>query len=178
MTAAPTSAHILRTAKEKIERFLASQDVTLSMLFAVIDTNSDDLLSRQEFSRRLSAMQAGLEAEEVEALFKHLDGDKDGNIRYGEFVQAFSGANADQIVSRMRRVLFGASMSVKQLLSTHCGSGPISKLEFRKIVRALIDKLADFEIDSVFKELSGGAEALAREDFLDRFGRDEQEKQF
>lgn len=69
-------------------------------------------------------------------------------------------------------------MSVKQLLSTHCGSGPISKLEFRKIVRALIDKLADFEIDGVFKELSGGAETLAREDFLDRFGRDEQEKQF
>lgn len=83
------------------------------MLFAVIDSNSDDLLSRQEFSRRLSAMQAGLEAEEAEALFRHLDADKDGNIRYGEFVQAFSAANADQIVSRMRRVLFGASMSVK-----------------------------------------------------------------
>lgn len=78
--AAPTSAHILRTAKEKIERFLASQDVTLSMLFAVIDTNSDDPLSRQEFSRRLSAVQAGLEAEEVDALFTHLDGDRDGNI--------------------------------------------------------------------------------------------------
>jgi Ca2+-binding EF-hand superfamily protein len=176
--AAPTSAHILRTAKEKIERFLASQDVTLSMLFAVIDTNSDDPLSRPEFSRRLSAVQAGLEAEEVDALFTHLDSDKDGNISQREFMQAFSGANADQIVSRMRRVLFGASMSVKQLLSTHCGSGPISRLEFRKIVRALIDKLADFEIDSVFKELSGGAETLAREDFLDRFGRDEQEKQF
>lgn len=40
-------------------------------------------------------MQAGLEAEEVDALFKHLDSDKDNNIRYGEFVQAFSAAYAD-----------------------------------------------------------------------------------
>lgn len=78
----------------------------------------------------------------------------------------------------MIRVLFGASMSVKQLLNTHCGSGPITRQEFRKIARALIDKLADFEIDSVFKELSKGAEVIGRDDFLDRFGRDEQEKQF
>lgn len=65
-------------------------------------------------------------------------------------------------------------MSVKQLMNTHCPSGAIAKPEFRKIVRALIDKLANFEIDSVFKELAKpGAETIAREDFLDRFGRDE-----
>lgn len=70
-------------------------------------------------------------------------------------------------------------MSVKELLSRHCTSGAISKTEFRKIVRALIDKLADFEIDSVFKELvKPGVDTIAREDFLDIFGRDEQEKQF
>lgn len=76
------------------------------MLFSVIDTNSDDLLSRPEFSRKLTAMQAGLEPEEVECLFKHLDANKRGSIRYGEFVQAFSAANADQVVNRMRRVLY------------------------------------------------------------------------
>jgi Ca2+-binding EF-hand superfamily protein len=172
-------ARVLAAAKEKIERFLASQDVTLSMLFSVIDTNSDERLSRSEFSRKLTAMQAGLEPEEVACLFDHLDANKDGEISYGEFVQAFSGANADQIVNRMRRVLYGASMSVKQLLSTHCPAGAIAKPAFRKIVRALIDKLADVEIDSVFKELAkSGAETIAREDFLDLFGRDEQEKQF
>lgn len=170
---------VLAAAKEKIERFLASQDVTLSMLFSVIDTNSDDLLSRPEFSRKLTAMQAGLEPEEVDCLFKHLDANKDGSISYGEFVQAFSAANATQIVNRMRRVLYQASMSVKELLSRHCTSGTISKAEFRKIVRALIDKLADFEIDSVFRELAkSGADTIARDDFLDIFGRDEQEKQF
>lgn len=77
---------VLAAAKEKIERFLVSQDVTLSMLFSVIDTNSDDLLSRPEFSRKLTAMQAGLEPEEVECLFKHLDANKDGSVSYGEFV--------------------------------------------------------------------------------------------
>jgi len=172
-------ALVLAAAKQKIERFLASQDVTLSMLFSVIDTNSDDLLSRSEFSRKLTAMQAGLEPEQVDCLFKHLDANKDGNVSYSEFVQAFSAANTDQIVNRMRRVLYGASMSVEKLLNTHCSSNTITKNEFRKIVKALIDKLADFEIDSVFKELAKqGADSIAREDFLDRFGRDEQEKQF
>lgn len=86
---------ILAAAKEKIERFLASQDVTLSMLFSVIDTNSDDQLSRSEFSRKLNAMKAGLEPEEVDCLFKHIDSNKDNSISYGEFVQAFSAANAE-----------------------------------------------------------------------------------
>lgn len=184
-SAAPTLKQraLLTTAKEKIERFLASQDVTLSMLFSVIDTNSDEQLSRSEFSRKLTAMRAGLEPEEVDVLFKHLDANKDGSVSYGEFVQAFSAANAGQIVNRMRRVLFGASMSVKQLLSDHClPSDPpaaISKASFRKIVGVLIDKLADFEVDGVFKELAKpGVDVISREDFLDRFGRDEQEKQF
>ena len=68
-------------------------------------------------------------------------------------------------------------MPIKQIMSSkNCGPGPISRLEFRKIVRTLIDKLTDFEIDTVFKELSGDAEALAREDFLNLFRTDEQEK--
>lgn len=143
------------------------------MLFRVLDTNSDEQLSRSEFSRKLNAMQAGLDPEEVTCLFDHLDANKDGNVSFGEFVQAFSAANAEQIVSRMRRVLYGASMSVKVLLSTHCPAGAITRPAFRKIVRGLIDKLADNEIDSVFKELARSAETIARDDFLDLFGRDE-----
>lgn len=143
------------------------------MLFSVLDTNSDEQLSRSEFSRKLTAMQAGLDPEEVNCLFEHLDANKDRNISFGEFVQAFSAVNAEQIVSRMRRVLYGASMSVKVLLSTHCPTGPITKTAFRKIVRGLIDKLADNEVDSVFKELARSSETIARDDFLDLFGRDE-----
>ena len=37
-------------AKEKIESYLISRDVTLSMLFSVLDTNSDDTLNKGELS--------------------------------------------------------------------------------------------------------------------------------
>jgi hypothetical protein len=43
-TAGKNSA--LQVAKQKIEQFMISQDVTLSMLFNVIDTNSDNSLSK------------------------------------------------------------------------------------------------------------------------------------
>ena len=96
---------LLAAAKEKIERFLASQDVTLTMLLSVIYTNSDERLSKSKFSSKLTVMQVGLKPEELDCLFNHLDTNKDGKIVYGEFLQAFSGTNADQIVNRMRRVL-------------------------------------------------------------------------
>lgn len=79
----------------------------------------------------------------------------------------------------MRRILYGASMSVEHLVTTHCQGSRITKQEFRKLVRSLIDKLADFEIDSIFKELDRtNAGSIPRDQFLDLFGRDEQEKLF
>lgn len=73
-------------AKEKIDTFLASQDVTLSMLFSVIDTNSDNQLSKSEFKQKLRALHMGLEEEELECLFKHLDTNGDGVVSYSEFI--------------------------------------------------------------------------------------------
>ena len=80
----PTS---LIVAKQKIEQFMISQDVTLSMLFNVIDSNSDNTLSKAEFKQKMRALHMGLEEEELEALFRDLDVNSDAKISYNEFVK-------------------------------------------------------------------------------------------
>jgi Ca2+-binding EF-hand superfamily protein len=47
-------------------------------LFNVIDTNSDNSLSKPEFKTKMRGLQMGLEEEELESLFKDLDINNDG----------------------------------------------------------------------------------------------------
>ena len=84
-----------RFAAEKIKAFLSSQDVTLSILFNVLDSNSDTSLSKGEFFNKLSALELKLEKNELEALFNHLDKNKSGDITYNEFISEFSQVNTD-----------------------------------------------------------------------------------
>lgn len=63
------------------------------MLFNVIDTNSDNQLSKAEFKQKLRALHLNLEEEELESLFKYLDADRDGCVSYREFIEQFSAAN-------------------------------------------------------------------------------------
>jgi Ca2+-binding EF-hand superfamily protein len=77
----------LQAAKQKIEQFMISQDVTLSMLFNVIDTNSDNILSKAEFKHKMRSLHMGLEEEELESLFRDLDINNDASVSYNEFVK-------------------------------------------------------------------------------------------
>ena len=98
---------------EKINTFLLQQDVTLSILFNVLDTNSDNSLQRSEFNSKLAALHIDLKADELEALFKSLDKNGDGNITYHEFISQFSDVNARQIIARMHKILYGANMNIE-----------------------------------------------------------------
>ena len=57
------------------------------MLFNVIDSNSDNTLSKAEFKQKMRALHMGLEEEELEALFRDLDVNSDAKISYNEFVK-------------------------------------------------------------------------------------------
>jgi Ca2+-binding EF-hand superfamily protein len=61
--------------------------VTLSILFNVIDSNSDNLLTKNEFKHKVKGLHIGFEPEEIEALFVDLDVNNDGSISYDEFIQ-------------------------------------------------------------------------------------------
>ena len=120
-----------------------------------------------------------LAEEELEGLFTELDTDDDGAITYMAFVESFAAINTAQIIQRMRRILYGASISAEYIYNQHCNSGSMNSAEFKKLVEKLIGKLDEFEVSSIFKELAGSASGQIQKDrFIDWFGRDEQEKLF
>jgi len=73
---------IIGIAKNKIKNFIQSQDLTLSSLFKLIDTNSDASLSLSEFLSKMRAMQMQLDDDEIKVLFKALDKTGMGTITY------------------------------------------------------------------------------------------------
>ena len=158
---------------------MITQDVTLSVLFNVIDSNSDNQLSKQEFKQKMRGLHMGLDEPELDVLFKDLDINGDGYISYNEFIKQFTAINTTQIMKRMRRILYGASISAEFIYNKHCKSQAINKAEFKNLLCSLIDKLAEFEIASIFKELDRqNTGAIPKAQFLDWFGFDEQEKLF
>ena len=55
----------------------------------------------------------------------------------------------------------------------------MNKTEFKSLISSLIGKIAEFEINSIFRELDNkNSGFIQKERFLDWFGRDEQEKLF
>lgn len=84
----------LATAIEKITSFLVKQDVSLSVLFNVIDTNADQSLSKPEFHSKMNALHLKLTDEEIALLFKKLDLNEDGTITFEEFLMSFASVNA------------------------------------------------------------------------------------
>ena len=48
----PVNDHAHASAKAKFENYLRSQNVTLKMMFSVLDTNSDKAISITEFKNK------------------------------------------------------------------------------------------------------------------------------
>jgi len=160
---------------------MISQDVTLSMLFNVIDSNSDNNLSKPEFKQKMRALHMGLEEEELESLFRDLDVNGDAKISYNEFVKQFTAVNTASIIRRIRRILYGASISAETIYNKHTTGQELKLAEFKNLINQLIPqpKLADFETLQIFSELDQANKgAIPKAKFLDWFGQDEQEKQF
>ena len=90
---------------------MITDDITLGILFNVIDTNSDKSLSKQEFKQKLRGMRLNLSEEELESLFQDLDVDNNRVVSYNEFIKQFTAINTAQIIKRIRRILSGSSIS-------------------------------------------------------------------
>lgn len=84
-----------------------------------------------------------------------------------------------QIISRMQKLLYGANLSIEQLVADHVKNVRIMPAEFRSICKKLIPKLADYEIDNFFKELDRtGQGSLDIDEFVSKFSVLEQERHF
>lgn len=154
---------------------MITDDITLGILFNVIDTNSDKSLSKQEFKQKLRGMRLNLSEEELESLFRDLDVDGNNVVSYNEFIKQFTAINTAQIIKRIRRILSGSAISPEYIYNRQAMDKPqISKAQFKKILKELIENLADFEIDSIFVELVGpNAGHLPKERFIEWFGYDQ-----
>jgi len=67
--------------------------LTLRNLFAAMDTDVNNELSKDEFHRTMEKSGMGLSGDEAFALFEYLDKNKNGKIGYEELVEQFSAFN-------------------------------------------------------------------------------------
>lgn len=77
----------MSVARQKIEHFIRQNDLTVSMLFNVIDTNSDNKVTRLEFKQKLRGLHIGLEEQEIEVLFVEIDRNREGKVSQFEFAK-------------------------------------------------------------------------------------------
>lgn len=69
-----------------MKQYMQQQDITLATLFKLIDTNSDQQLTINEFKQKLKALQVPLDDSELHSLFQHIDRGSKGIIDYHLFV--------------------------------------------------------------------------------------------
>ena len=89
------------SARNKIENYLKSKDMSLGVMFAVIDADSSGAMELPEFRNKIRGLHMNLDDEEATAIFRHLDLNNDGSITYAELVEAFSTINTEQIINRI-----------------------------------------------------------------------------
>jgi len=70
--------------------------MTLRNLFAAMDTDVNNLLSKEEFHRTMERSGMGLSGDEAHALFEYLDKNKSGTIGYADMVEQFSAYNTQE----------------------------------------------------------------------------------
>ena len=75
------------------------------------------------------------------------------------------------MIKRVRKILYGARIPAELIYNQHCTGRSMTRPEFKALISTLIDdKLADFEIQSIFGELDRtGRGAIPKDQFLHWF---------
>ena len=89
------------SARNKIENYLKSKDMSLGVMFRVLDADSTGAMELPEFKNKIKGLHMNLDEEEVMAIFRHLDINSSGAITYAELVEQFSAINTEQIINRI-----------------------------------------------------------------------------
>lgn len=164
----------LASAKAKFENYLRSQDINLGVIFAVLDTDSNKIITAQEFKQKVRAMHMRLDDDELNALFRHFDINNDGSISYNELVEMFAGLNTAQIVKKMQKVILGSKVEPEFYFNKSCLSDPtkqkLSQDDFTKMVRSLYEKVTKPEIVQIFQHFDKGRKGyVTKGEFLHIF---------
>jgi len=99
---------------------LLAQDVNQSVMFAIMDTNSDSEISLNEFRLKLRALHIQIDEEEIVALFKKLDKNGSNSIDLSEFVTEFQEINTSQNIKKMKNIFDKSAMDPESYFNNNC----------------------------------------------------------
>ena len=86
-------------------RYMKDNNMDLTMIFAIIDTNSDKNISLPEFRSKIRAMHIPLDQEESDSIFQHIDVDGSGTIDLNELITEFSDLNTESVILDLVKII-------------------------------------------------------------------------
>ena len=160
------------SAKQKVEKFILSQDLNIGMMFAVIDTNSDSEIQLNEFKQKLRAMRIQLEEDEMHAFFRGLDKNNSGTIDFGEFVNEFADINTDKFIQKMKKTFNDSKVDPAVIFDKYAVNDSAKKkmnhTEFVNLLKFVVrQQLIPQEIHHLKRAFDRGNKGfVTKEDFL------------
>lgn len=172
----------VQSACIKFENYMRSQDLSLGVLFAILDTNSNNALTFSEFRSKVHQLEMRLDEEEIMALFKSLD--KNGNqaINYDELIEKFSTLNNQQLLKRISKFIVGGKNSPDFVFDKYCkdvARGKMVAADFAAMVKDFVKRISNPEVHHMFKHFDRGNKGfISRNDFVAAFTTEVKEQSF
>lgn len=172
----------LQLIKNKIREYIIKQDISLNILFTLMDTDGNRNLDFSEFKSKMASLKLPVDDDELKILFKSIDRDGSGSITYKEFAQEFSKINCEMLIGRIKKIITGAKVPPEAIFDKHCSdrkSNQLIKSDFTRLVRTYVEKSTDHEIATLFRHFDqSGKGYIKREEFTQAFGREIKEQIF
>lgn len=118
-----------------------------------MDTDSSKGIAFEEFKNKTRMLKMEMSDDEIGALYKHIDTNGDNNITYQEFVEKFQRINTIQLIKNINKIVVQSGNQPENLFNMHCSDrqGNMSKTDFKKLCRQILNKTADYEMEMLYK---------------------------
>ena len=90
------------------------------MMFAIMDTNSNSMISLPEFKQKMRSMHIPIDEDETTAFFRKIDINGSGSIDFDEFVNEFAEINTEKIIGKIKRIFVAAKTDPEYYFNKYC----------------------------------------------------------
>lgn len=186
----------LKQACIKFENYMRAQNLTLGVVFAILDRNVNDSISISEFRSQIHQMKMNLEEDEIMALFKSIDVNNSQSITYNELIEKFDKFNVEMLIKRIKVFIDSGSNNADFIFDKYSnrqsstrGSHSdfhasfkdlrMQQADFAAMVKYFIKKISPPEIAQMFKHFDHGNKGfITRQDFTAAFVNDVKDQGF
>ena len=150
---------------------MVQSQYNISMMFAIMDTNSDNKINFSEFFSKMRGMHIPVTQEESKAFFDVIDRNHSGTLDFNELVNEFSAVNNQQFVKKMKSILLSAKFEPEVLFNKHLNvyrtQERLSYAEFKNLLLEINQNLLSREIFHLQKHFDRGNKShVTKADFL------------